>query len=449
MIAHDHGRKTRFNGLVQALTLGLAICPAWAQAPQNTQSAFPAGSPGTRQGANGQPAPRHLNQIEVQPLTPKLIPMNPGDPILIVNNQVITRQQLADECVARKGKEILEMLLNRTLIEQALRAKKMEVTAADIDQEIENIASRFGVPREKWLLTLEKERGISPIQYARDVIYPTLALRRLCSGRVQVTPDDLKKAFDSHFGDKLKVRMILVEKQQTASEIWEELRQNPAGFEKIAQDRSIDPGSRSLGGLLAEPITRHAIPENLSDAAYQQLVDGDPADRDPTHKPKNGDFTGPIQVGEMGWVILRRESIVPSVPGASLKDPIVKQQTYNAIYEVKLKEAMAKLFEELVRGAAIENRLTGTVKLDNEEKNPDYAKDQQVQLMSGQSTKGTDPRSQTAATPGARMKMPPPAALSPDAAKQFEKINRPLKPVTGGTTTESTSSTTPPPAPSN
>ena len=43
----------------------------------------------------------------------------------------------------------------------------------------------------------------------------------------------------------------------------------------------MDTGSRSLGGLLAEPITRHAYPQNVSDAAFAQLVDGDPKDKDP------------------------------------------------------------------------------------------------------------------------------------------------------------------------
>ena len=134
--------------------------------------------------------------------------------------------------------------------------------------------------------------------------------------------------------------MILVDKQPTAIAIWEELRKNPGGFEKIAQEQSMDTASRSLGGLLAEPITRHAYPQNLSDAAFYQLVDGDPADRDPSHKPKDGDFTGPIQVGEMVWVILRRESVVPADKTASLKDERVAKQTYEMIYEVKLKEAM-------------------------------------------------------------------------------------------------------------
>ena len=54
---------------------------------------------------------------------------------------------------------------------------------------------------------------------------------------------------------------------------------------------------------MAQPITRHAYPQTLSDAAFRQLVDGDPSDKDPTHKPQDGVFTGPIQVGEMAWVI--------------------------------------------------------------------------------------------------------------------------------------------------
>ena len=107
----------------------------------------------------------------------------------------------------------------------------------------------------------------------------------------------------------------MVDKLAKAQDIWERLRKNPGGFEKIAQDESMDAGSRSLGGQLAEPITRHAYPQTVSDAAFRQLVDGDPADKDPTHKPKNGDFTGPIQAAESVWVILRRDAVIPADRG--------------------------------------------------------------------------------------------------------------------------------------
>jgi len=223
--------------------------------------------------------------------------------------------------------------------------------------------------------------------------------------------------------------MIMVDKQTTGMEIWEELKKNPGGFEKLAQDRSIDSGSRSLGGLLAQPITRHAFPQELSDKAFRELVDGDPKDRDPSHKPKDGDFTGLIQVSESGWVILRRESLIRDAQGADPKDERVRKQLYEMIYEVKLKEAMGFVFQELMRAAAIENKLTGSIKLANEERNPDYRVDGNVKLMSTpQSGKpgapGAGAQAAQAADAASRPKLPPPAALSPEAAQQFDSLQR-------------------------
>ena len=387
--------------------------------------------------AGDTPQSIRLDQINVPGVKVTAIPVNPTDPIAIVNNQVITRQQLSDECVARRGKEILETLINRVLIEQALKSNKQAVTAAEIDQEVENVAHRFGIGREAWLRTLDKERGISPVQYARDIIYPALALRKLCAGRVTVTPKDLQEAFDSQYGDKLRCRMIMVDKLSKAQDIWERLRKNPGGFEKIAQDESMDQGSRSLGGQLAEPITRHAYPRNVADAAFRQLVDGDPGDKDPTHKPKSGDITGPIQAAESVWVILRRDAIIPATEGASLKDERIKKQTYEMIYEVKLKETMGLVFQELVKMSAIENKLVGTVKLANEEQQDDYnsVDKSKVKLMNnaggGDSTMDDAAvRASAAGTAGtgSRAKLPPPVAASQEAIQQFENMQkRPLR----------------------
>ncbi len=178
-----------------------------------------------------------------------------------------------------------------------MRAKKIEVTAAEIDQEIDQVAWKTAqVTREVWLRNLDKERGISPAQYARDIIYPALALKKLAEGRVQVTEQDIKDAFEANFGPRLRCRMIMCNDIHTANEIWEELRKNPAGFEKLAKDRSIDSSTRASGGMLPEPLARHAYPRTVSDAAFSQLVDGDPKDSNPAHKPKDGDITGPIQV---------------------------------------------------------------------------------------------------------------------------------------------------------
>ncbi len=382
MVARKRARTIRVMMLALATLGGTRAETAWAQLLSRQSKA----TQSKAAPAKDQAPPASFNQQEVAPkLELVKVPVNPSDAIAVVNGEAISRQQLADECVARKGEEILETLVNRKLIEQAMKAKKIEVTAAEIDQEIDNVAARVAhVSREAWLRTLDKEKGISPVQYARDIIYPALALRKLASNRVQVTDKDMNDSFEAMYGDKLRCRLIMVDKQAKAMQIWEELRKNPGGFEKMAQDYSMDTGSRALGGLLAEPITRHAYPQHVSDAAFRQLVDGDPGDKDAAHKPKDGAVSGPIQVAEATWIILKREGIIPAQK-VDRTNEMVRKSTYEMIYEVKLKEAMSEYFTGLMDTAAIDNKLTGHVKLANERVMPDPGPDPNVKLMSNPS----------------------------------------------------------------
>lgn len=434
MIAKDCGRCG--PGLVLCFAIAGVLAAGRLDAQQPRRSLFGGSKPAAaKEDANQQAQPSQpvrLDQINVPGVKLTAVPVNPTDPIAIVNGQIISRQHLADECVARKGKEILETLINRTLVDQALKARKQEVTAAEIDAEIDNVAHRFGISREAWLRTLDKERQISPVQYAKDIIYPALALRKLCEGRVTVTEKDLQEAFESQYGDKIRCRMIMVDKLAKAQDVWERLRKNPAGFEKIAQEESMDMGSRSLGGQLAEPITRHAYPRTVADAAFRQLVDGDPNDKDPNHKPKNGDFTGPIQAAEGTWVILRRDAIIPAVEGVTLKNEQIKKQTHQMIYEVKLKETMGVVFQELIKAAAIENKLVGSIKGANEEQDPDFntaGANGPGRPNGGEAAAGTeDPNTLRTSGETPKTKLPTPAAVSPEAAQELEKINkRPLR----------------------
>ena len=92
------------------------------------------------------------------------------------------------------------------------------------------------------------------------------------------------------------------------------------------------------------------------------------------------------------------------------------------IYEVKLKETMGVVMQELIKAAAIENQLTGTVKLANEEKDPAYGVDDDVKLMSNPpATKGAPkPGTVSGAMPRGKTRAPP-VGLSPEAVREFEK----------------------------
>jgi hypothetical protein len=417
MIAFDRGRKVAFC-LVAASAVGaLGTLPAQAQRPGRATATPPQPTAKAEPIGDG---PR-LQEVRV--------PTNTTDPIAVVNGEIITRQQLADECVARKGQEILDTLIARRLIEQAMRARKIEVTAAEIDQEIDSVAMQTaGVTREVWLRNLDKERGISPAQYARDIIYPALALKKLASTRVQVTEQDIKDAFEANYGPRMRCRIIVVDNDHKAREIWNELRKNPGGFERIAKDRSIDPSTKALGGMLPEPIARHAEPRNISDSAFSQLVDGDPKDTNPAHKPKDGDFTGPIQVHESAWLIMRREELLPA-RNANPADPTIQAQLKAQMFEVKLNKEVASLFEDLMKASAIDNKLTGHVKMAHEEQHPEFKQglDQKVQRMSNAGetqvptpTGGRSP----ASTPGAART---PAGVPADAASTASKVQQTVK----------------------
>lgn len=370
MSATERSRQLGRILVVSAAVGVMGVGEALAQTPaRGTGRTSPA--PRTQATPAPQPAPT---------LVPVVIPVNPTDPIATVNGQAISRQQLADECVARNGKQVLQTLIARTLIEQAVRGGRLEVTPQEIDAEIDRVAG--GVGREAWLRTLDKERGISPAQYARDIIYPSVALRKLAAPRTQVTPKDIQDALEAQFGEKLHCRVIMVDNIRKAQEVWSEVKKNPGGFERLAKDWSIDEGTKALGGLLSQAISRHAYPLNVSDAAFRQLVDGDPGDKDPAHKPKDGDFTGPIEVsGTSAWIILRRESLDPATP-YKRDDLKLNARMQELIFEAKLKDQMETVFTELMKAAAIDNKLTGQIKMAKEEEDPDYRVDGQVQRMS-------------------------------------------------------------------
>lgn len=350
-----------------------------AAAPRSNPRAI-ATQAGNRQAQQVATAPADPNAPK---LTATKLPTMPNDPVAIVNGQVITRQQLADEAIARKGEEILDTLVARVMIDQALKSKGLSVTADDVNAEIEAVAQRMaGLSREAWLRTLAKERNISPIQYARDIIYPSLALKKLAAPRVQVTQAEINEAFEAMYGEKLRVRVIMLDKMRAAQDAWEKIRANPAGFEKLAMEISIDP-SRSVGGLQSEPISRFSYPRTVSDSAFRQLVDGDANDKDPSHKPKDGDFTGPVQITESAWVIMKREGLIPRKE-VDKNDATVNENLRQLVFDAKIKEKIAEVFTELEKQTSIENRLSGRVKVANEEAQPEAQDLPKRQTMSEQ-----------------------------------------------------------------
>lgn len=255
----------------------------------------------------------------------------PHDVMAIVNGKDISRKDLTDACVKRHGEEVLESLVNKRLILNHCEKRGIAITNADIADEIDRMAKRFQLSREQWLEMLEKERGITAQEYARDIVWPTLALRKLAEKDIQVSPEEIDEALEREFGETISARLIAVGNLELANELRNKLLADPEQFARLAIEHSVDINSASVGGLI-QPIRRHIGAAEIEQTAFALTP---------------GQISEVIPVAGQ-FVILK--CISRNQP-RHVDRVEVEQQIVEKITDEKLREASHKLFASLQASA--------------------------------------------------------------------------------------------------
>lgn len=263
-------------------------------------------------------------------------------PVANVNGHPVTWKQLAEECVARHGREILENMINRSIIQQACAQQNVTVTQGEVQSEVNRIARKFGMSPANWYQMLQAERNIMPAQYNRDIIWPMLALKKIAGSNVSITQKEAQKLFIREYGARVEARMILLDNQRRAAEVHEKLMRNPtkAEFSQLAQRYSIEPTSRALGGQIP-PIRRFSGNKQLEDTAFGL---------------REGQISAVMQVGQSRFVILMSEGLTK--PKVTFDQ--VRNEVYEQLKEEKTQQAVAQIFEKLRRQSRVDNFLTNT-----------------------------------------------------------------------------------------
>lgn len=257
------------------------------------------------------------------------------DVMAVVNGQDIRREALAAACVERYGEETLEGLVNKRLILHHCKNRQIEVTDQEIDAEVDRMAARFKIGRAQWLDMLERERGVNAEQYKRDILWPTLALRKLAAKDLVVSDQQLQEAYEAQFGPAMKCRLIVVADRAQADKLRRQLIDNPADFARLAMQSSQDVNSASIGGLI-QPIRHHV---------------GDPAIEKEVFSLQANQISQIIPVGDQ-FAILKCEGQVPprNVPMENVKAELTEQ-----IKEDKLRDVASGLFKQLQDSSTIQN----------------------------------------------------------------------------------------------
>ncbi|NND99425.1 MAG: peptidylprolyl isomerase [Pirellulaceae bacterium] len=265
--------------------------------------------------------------------------------VAVVNADPITRKTLTDATLLRYGVDVLDNMINRHLILQACNESGIEVTSEEVREEINRLASKFGLSMESYMQLLQDERDISPDQYSREIVWPMLALRKLVANQVEPSKQEFDRAMLAQFGEAVKCRMIMVPSKETAEQLRTEAIKNPGQFAALAKQHSKDESSASVGGLIP-PIRRFTGDSRLEDAAFALDNDG---------------VSEVLQLGDQ-WIVLQAVRRIPKSTPPATAMPAITEQIKDRIRDQKMRGAATTLFAELQQKAKV-TKVLGDPKL--------------------------------------------------------------------------------------
>lgn len=267
-----------------------------------------------------------------------------GEPVARVNNQNITWEVVAAECMEQHGQEVLEDIISRLIIHQACQARGISITEEEIQREVVEFARRMKVPTETWYQLMQSQRKLSPAQYHRTVIWPMLALKKLAGTDVQITEDEMKRAFMRDYGPRVEARMILVDGNvRQATQVWERAKADPDNFARLASEVSTEPNSRALGGQIP-PMRRYASPPNSQQAKVEEQA----------FNMQPGEIS-PVMQLEDRYIILKCEKQTkPLVTDIEQ----VRADLTEQLRDEKIQESVGKTFAAIKAQAQIHNYMT-------------------------------------------------------------------------------------------
>jgi parvulin-like peptidyl-prolyl isomerase len=187
----------------------------------------------------------------------------------IHSNQPITRQELGDYLIARYGADKLQLLVNKRMLDRACQARGVTVTSAEVDAEFANELKGLAVDRATFVKTVLGRYKKNLYEFKEDVLRPRLQLTRLCQPNITVSEDDLRKAFESAYGEKVECRVIVwpAEQEQAAQNSYASLRDSEEKFAEAARKQA-ESGLAATGGRI-KPISRYSMDPRIEAEAFK------------------------------------------------------------------------------------------------------------------------------------------------------------------------------------
>jgi hypothetical protein len=263
----------------------------------------------------------------------------------IFGNVPITREMLGEYLIARFGADNLELLVNKLIIEEVCKAQNITVTPPEIEAELAESVAGLGVSQNEFVERLLRIYKTTLPRWKEDAIRPKLMLSKLVQNKVTCTEEDLTKAYEAFYGEKVEGRIILwpPDEQQLARKAYPQIRDSEPAFADAAKKQASQMLA-SKGGkvdLVGRFTTGN---KELEDAIFAL---------------QPGEITTVQQVPE-GWVVFKCDGRIPAK--TSVNPQAVREQLIKEVIAKKTKMEIQKAFVAMREQARPQILLEGAKK---------------------------------------------------------------------------------------
>src|SRR5262249_15984698 len=135
----------------------------------------------------------------------------------------------------------LDNLVNKRIIEHYCQTKGVQVTEAEIEASLRDDLDKLKVTEADFIAKVLRHYGKTLYEWKEDVIRPRLLLSKPCRDRVTVEQEDLAKAYESYYGDKVDCKIIMWPKTElhtVQTQIYAKIRDDEKAFDEAARHQA-------------------------------------------------------------------------------------------------------------------------------------------------------------------------------------------------------------------
>lgn len=263
-----------------------------------------------------------------------------SEAVATVDGEAITANDLYNAMLEHVGSQTVDQLITERLINKEAEKANIEVTDADLNEEIDKIKKNF--PDEATFNQQLAAIGYT-LESFKKQMEPQVKLTKLLEPQIEVTDEELQKYYDDNKAmyetpEQVRASHILVDSKEEAEELLAQLK-NGADFAELAKEHSKD-GSAAQGGDLNFFGKGQMVPP-FEEAAFALDV---------------GEISDVVE-SQFGFHIIK---VTDKKPAATATFEEKKEEIRDTLFQQKLSERSASYLEELRTAAKIENSLAAS-----------------------------------------------------------------------------------------